>query len=311
MDDDIRWARPVSRFHPSRYLPFGRSRLAQASRWMESTHEVLRWERVRSASRRWAWWGAVLGLMLGVLLFAPASWLCGAIASASGQRLVLVESQGTVWSGSASVMLSAGPGSRDARILPTRLHWSLRPRGAGLALTLRDGCCLTGKPEVLIQPGWGRWRLRLATAAEGGGEVGHWPAGLLSGLGTPWNTLDLGGVLQLSAHDLVLESVQGRWRMTGQLDLALQQLSSRVTTLDHLGSYHLLMTGDPVSGAAALSLTTDEGPLQLQGSGTWSGAGGVHFLGQATAEEAQRAALDNLLNIIGRRDGDRSVLSIG
>jgi general secretion pathway protein N len=253
----------------------------------------------------------VLGLVLGVLLFAPASWLCSAIAQASGQRLVLVESQGTVWSGSASVMLSAGPGSRDARILPTRLHWSLRPRGGGLALTLWDGCCLTGKPEVLIQPGWGRWRLSLVTAAEGGGEVGHWPAGLLSGLGTPWNTLDLGGVLQLNAQNLVLESVQGRWRMTGQLDLALQQLSSRVTTLDHLGSYHLMMTGDPGSGAAALSLTTDEGPLQLQGSGTWSGASGVHFQGQATAEQAQRAALDNLLNIIGRRDGDRSVLSIG
>jgi general secretion pathway protein N len=63
-------------------------------------------------------------------------------------------------------------------------------------------------------------------------------------------------------------------------------------------------------GISLLSLSTDSGPLQLSGSGTW-GPAGVRFRGEARASEAERAALSNLLNIIGRRDGARSVISIG
>ena len=38
---------------------------------------------------------------------------------------------------------------------------------------------------------------------------------------------------------------------------------------------------------------------------------GLRFRGEATAAEAEAAALSNLLNIIGRRNGARSVISIG
>lgn len=307
---DVRWARAPSIFSPSRYLA-ARGRRAGNSRWMESSHEALRWERVRLASRRWAISGALVGLVLGVLLFAPAAWLCSWITQATGQRLMLVEAQGSVWSGDAALILTAGPGSRDARALPGRLSWTLRPKGLGLLLTLSDTCCLVGRPQVWVQPGWGRLRLSVLTAADGTGDIGRWPAAILAGLGTPWNTLDLGGMLHLSAQGLVLESVQGRWRVTGQADLSMQQMSSRVTTLDHLGSYHVTLIGDPASGAATVSLTTEEGALQLSGSGSWSDANGLHFQGQAEASGADQSALDNLLNIIGRRDGARSILSIG
>jgi general secretion pathway protein N len=37
----------------------------------------------------------------------------------------------------------------------------------------------------------------------------------------------------------------------------------------------------------------------------------VRFRGEARAAEGSQAALDNLLNIIGRRQGERSVISIG
>jgi general secretion pathway protein N len=71
-----------------------------------------------------------------------------------------------------------------------------------------------------------------------------------------------------------------------------------------------------LSGAAAdnsptrLTLSTQDGPLQLTGSGTW-GPGGVRFRGEARAAAVDEAALSNLLNIIGRRDGAKSVISIG
>ena len=60
----------------------------------------------------------------------------------------------------------------------------------------------------------------------------------------------------------------------------------------------------------SLTLTTTEGSLHLTGNGTL-GAGGMRFRGEARAAEGQEAALSNLLNIIGRREGARSVISIG
>jgi general secretion pathway protein N len=57
-------------------------------------------------------------------------------------------------------------------------------------------------------------------------------------------------------------------------------------------------------------LSTIDGGLQLSGNGTL-GASGFRFRGEATATDADRSALVNLLNIIGRRDGARSVIAIG
>ena len=59
-----------------------------------------------------------------------------------------------------------------------------------------------------------------------------------------------------------------------------------------------------------LRLSTIDGGLQLSGNGTL-GASGFRFRGEATATDADRSALVNLLNIIGRRDGARSVIAIG
>ncbi|MFX8887381.1 hypothetical protein ABTM83_20315, partial [Acinetobacter baumannii] len=73
------------------------------------------------------------------------------------------------------------------------------------------------------------------------------PAGLLAGLGTPWNTLQLGGSLRLSARELKLESVQSRWRQSGELQLDLLNMSSRVSTVAPLGSYRFTVTADPAN----------------------------------------------------------------
>lgn len=286
-------------------LPPGR--FAGTSRWLESTQEVARWERVRRAGMRWGLWGAALGTLIGVLLFAPAAWLAGSVGRATEGRLLLADAQGTIWTGSAVAVLTGGPGSRDARTLPGRLSWTLRPRGMGLALTLEQPCCLNGRPVVTVKPGLGRM---LLTVDGGADWLGQWPAAWLAGLGTPWNTLDLGGALRLSTQGLALEWVQGRWRMAGQAELALREVSSRVTTLERLGSYRLMIAGDASTGGASLSLFTESGALQLSGAGQWDGAG-ARFRGEARAADGQQGALDNLLNIIGRRAGDRSIISIG
>ncbi len=110
---------------------------------------------------------------------------------------------------------------------------------------------------------------------------------------------------------MTVEAVQGRWLVDGRADLELIGVSSRLSTLPTLGSYRLSVSGDAANaGTAQLNLSTLEGALQLSGAGT-SGAGKLRFRGEARAQATDEAALSNLLNIIGRRDGARSVISIG
>lgn len=290
---------------------------ALTTRWLESTMEVARWENMRKAGRRWGWWGAGLGALVGLVVYAPASWLAQGLVELSGKRLLLAESQGTIWRGDAVVVLTGGPGSRDARALPGRLNWTMHPSGLGLRLTFQQDCCIPTPVVMQVAFGMGRVKADVrmpvagdaAGALQSAGEIGHWPAAWLGGLGTPWNTLQLAGALRLSSRDLSLEWAQGRLRIEGQADLMLENVASRVTTLDRLGSYRLNLGGD-AQGLLQMQLNTLDGALQLSGQGGVS-SGGMRFRGEARASEAERGALDNLLNIIGRREGDRSVISIG
>ena len=280
------------------------------TRWLESTLEVARWEHMRRAGRRWGWWGATLGGVIGVSLFAPASWLASGLSLATNQRFLLAEAEGTVWTGSAVMVLTGGPGSRDARALPGRTFWTLRPRGLALALELRQDCCMPTPVTLLLKPGWAQVSASVLPADPSGqGRVGEWPAAWLGGLGTPFNTLQLGGVMNLTAQGVQWQWVKGRMALQGQVQLTLSHVSSRVTTLPELGSYRLSLTGQG-DGPMNLMMQTDQGALQLSGSGA-VGAFGVRFRGEASASPADRPALNNLLNIIGRRTGDRSVISIG
>ena len=279
-----------------------------ATGWGDSTYAELSWDKSRSAATRWALAGIVFGVLAALILFAPAAWLASAVASATNERVLLADARGTVWSGSAVAVLTGGPGSRDASSLPGRIEWTLGLQGLGLALNARHACCLNGTVTLQVQPGFGRVGVTLVPPR---GWVGQWPSAFLGGLGTPWNTLQLGGVVRLVSPALKLESAQGRWVVEGRADMELVSVSSRLTTLETLGSYKLTLTGDAATpGTSQLSLSTQDGALQLSGNGTW-GPGGVRFRGEASAAPTDEAALSNLLNIIGRRDGAKSVITIG
>ncbi|MBK1712311.1 type II secretion system protein N [Rubrivivax gelatinosus] len=260
------------------------------------------WNPGRRIGRRWAVGGALLGTAVALVAFAPAAWLTGALARASGERFLLADAQGSIWNGSAVAVLTGGPGSRDAAALPGRLHWTLRPAGAGIMLRARQACCIDGELALRVEAGLGRWRVTLPA-----GPVGRWPAAWLAGLGTPFNTLGLGGSLALASQGLVAESAAGRWSLAGGATLAADNLSSRLTTLDRLGSYRIALAGGDVP---RLTLSTLQGPLLLSGDGQWS-ARGLRLRGEASAEPGSEPVLNNLLNIIGRRQGTKAVISIG
>lgn len=289
---------------------------AYVTRGFESTLEAMRWDTVRKAGRRWAWAGAILGGLIGTVAFAPASWLANRVSHWSGDRLLLADAKGTIWRGQAVAILTGGPGSRDVRALPGRLNWTLRWQERGVRVVLQHDCCLPQPVAVQVRPGWGQTRVDIGLVPAGQpqawqrtGALGQWPAAWLGGLGTPWNTMQLSGVMRVSSDQLALERRAGQWHISGQADVWLDNVASRVSTLDRLGSYHLALKADP-QGQVGMTLRTVDGALQLSGRGTLS-AHGAQFRGEARAGEAERGALDNLLNIIGRRVGERSVISIG
>jgi general secretion pathway protein N len=250
---------------------------------------------------RWALAGALPGLLCAIALFAPARWLTGAVERATEGRVLLSEPRGTVWNGSAHLLLAGGAGSTDALALPSRLDWRLRPRWNGVYAELATGCCITQPLAMRVQRRLGGTRITLADVRS------QWPAALLAGLGTPWNTLQFDGDLLLGTQGLSVEWVEGRLAITGRAELMAQRLSSRLSTLRPMGSYRITVLGGTTP---TLQLDTLEGSLQLTGSGQWVGSR-LHFTGTASAAPDREAALSNLLNIIGRRSGARSIITIG
>lgn len=251
----------------------------------------------------WAWGlgGAALGLLLALLLFAPAQWLADGVQRASGGHVVLNEPRGTVWNGSAQLVLTGGPGSSDSAALPSRLDWRLRPALGGLRAEVNAPCCTPQPLVVRWRPRWGGSQAAVADTRS------LWPAALLAGLGTPWNTLQLDGELTLSTQGLTLEWTEGRLAIAGRAELTAQRVSSRLSTLRPMGSYRITVQGGNVP---TLQVDTLEGSLQLSGRGQFVGSR-LRFSGEASAAPEREAALANLLNIIGRRSGARSIITIG
>lgn len=249
----------------------------------------------------WAWAGTLVGALLALVLFAPARWLADAVTHGTGQQLLLAEPRGTVWQGSARLALAGGVGSQDIAALPGRVQWTLSPNLTGLRLSLLAECCTAEALQLRALPLLGGFRLELADAQS------QWPAAVLAGLGTPWNTLQPTGQLSLQSQGLSAEWNAGRLLVAGSAVLEARNMGSRLSTLRPMGSYRLMLQGGP---SVSLKLETIEGSLQLAGSGQWVGSR-LRFTGEASAAPEREAALTNLLNIIGRRNGPRSIITLG
>ncbi|MET0383752.1 MAG: type II secretion system protein N [Burkholderiaceae bacterium] len=296
---------------------------------------------------RFALIGAALGLAVGAVAFLPASLVAGAVARATDGQFILAEAEGTVWNGSALPVLTGGPDSRDASVLPSRLEWRLRPRWNGVALHLSQDCCLAHGVDLQVRRRLDAWQVAIvgpdetgapdapdappSRAAVASGElspaavamaaatpIGQWPMGWLEGRGFPWNTIHPGGLLTLTTHRLSFLLRDGHWRTLGSAQVEIRQASSRLTTLDTLGTYRILIEADPGTetrpgeGAtrAIVWISTLDGALVIDGRGL-IGATGARLRAEAHAAAGSESALNNLLNLIGRRNGALSVISIG
>ena len=179
--------------------------------------------------------GSTLGLVAALTLFAPAAWLGAALTRLSQGRLLLQDARGTVWTGSSRLLLTGGSGSRDLSALPGRIDWRLRPTWAGLTLALNAPCCTSAPVLGTFHLGWQTQDLYIDNA------ILQWPAALLMGLGTPFNTIQAEGSLRLSTQQLVLQRFEGRVAFAGAVQLQATDISSRLSTVAPMGSYQLVL----------------------------------------------------------------------
>jgi len=259
---------------------------------------------VPRAPWRWAALGLCLGALPALALWAPARWLAAGVQQASGGQLQLQQAQGTVWTGSARLVLTGGAGSEDQAALPGRVRWRLRPAWGGAQAEIAADCCTAQPLTLRAALGLGALQLQITDGQS------QWPAGVLAGLGTPWNTVQPQGRLQLVTTGLALQWAAGRMQLQGQARLDALDMSSRLSTLRPMGSYRLLLQGGSGGQAPQLTLSTLDGALLLSGNGQWVGQR-LRFTGEASAAPERAAALANLLNIIGRRSGARSIITLG
>ena len=251
--------------------------------------------------RLWLWalagWG--LGLLLSAVFYAPANWVAAGVAHASQGKVQLADAQGRVWQGSARLLLI--PGGQRAVLLPGRVQWTLGFAGFGLRLQVLPDCCASRAVALHFQPSFGEQRLQVQDL-----DV-RLPAALLAGLGTPFNTVGFGGTVQLRSPQLLLSQRSGKnWQLQGSAQMQLSQLSSSLSTLPALGSYQVDVTG---GAEPQVQLRTLTGVLQMQGQGGWHN-GRFGFSGQAQAAPGSEASLDNILNVIGQRQGVLSMIRI-
>ena len=319
-----------------------RLRPAKGSRPAFSPPPVEGQVRLLQRHRKLAIAGAVLGLVVGSVATLPASLLANAVASATSDQFLLAEAEGTIWHGSAITVLTGGAGSHDASVLPTRLEWTLRPHWNGVSVHLRQDCCLAHGMDLSLRRTLDAWQVNVIgpdergkpvasavkiTPGAGGADaaalaaatpLGQWPMGWLEGRGFPWNTIHPGGVLTLTTHNLSFALKGGHWSTLGSAQAEVRQASSRLTTLDSLGTYRVLIQPDPSTqlqpGEGATRdlvwISTLDGALLIDGRGL-IGATGVRIRAEAHAAPGSEAALNNLLNLIGRRNGASSAISIG
>lgn len=259
--------------------------------------------RLSRAAAPWGWAlsGGVLGLGLALVFFAPAAWLAAALDDATQGQVQVIEPRGTLWTGSGRLLLAGGSGSRDSAALPGRIDWTLRPAWFGLSFKLHAACCTPTPLRARLQWGWDAQAVRFDNSSS------EWPTAMLTGLGTPWNTVQAEGSLQVTTQDLTIERASGRWVLAGNAQLRALNVSSRLSTVRPMGSYQVLLTG---GAAPTLELTTLSGTLKLSGRGNWVGPR-LRFSGVASVEPEMSDAFMNLLNIIGRRQGAQSIITLG
>jgi len=235
-------------------------------------------------------WGApAFGLAAyaaALVALAPATLIDGRLQSASEGRLRLAEARGSLWSGAGWIEVRDAQGKAG---VARRLAWRVLPGSllrARLVAQATLGQAARPFPVTLSLS-----RVEIADAAL------QLPAAAL-GLGVPaLAPLRLSGEVLVSIAQLSL----GRGGVHGEATLQWRAAGSALTPVAPLGDYEVRFkaAGTAVHGA----LRTLEGPLELEGEGSWSSGAAPSYLVTARVQPRHQEQLAPLLRLIAVERG--------
>lgn len=232
--------------------------------------------------RRRSWVGLLACATLSLLAHLPASLLDARIAAMSDGRWRLSAASGTVWQGQGQLLYHAAGGE----VLPmSTLAWQWQP-AALWSLAWQWQLWSDGTPGQL------RWQGRQLAVQQFALQL---PVAALSSFSPKWQSARLGGQLQLQLAHAQL----GPDGVRAQGSLQWLAAVSPLSPLQPFGSYALEVEGD--SEPLRLRLRTLQGPLQLQGQGSYA-AGRLQLAGTAGSDAAQYEALKPVLLMLGQPD---------
>lgn len=189
----------------------------------------------------------------GLIAWAPATLVDAELRSKSSGKLRLSQAHGTIWAGSGSLELrdssnrNAVAMDLDWRVLPESL-W--RGRLIGEVTLERQG-----RPFIIaVSPS----KVEITNA-----DI-NLPAPTMALAEPRLKPLKLSGEVQLHATNLSLAS----GGMLGNITLQWRRAGSAFSPVSPIGSYQLQLNGEGKQLSAML--TTLQGPLQLDGSGSWT-----------------------------------------
>jgi general secretion pathway protein N len=243
----------------------------------------------------------IASIALTMMMFLPATWMAALVERQTAGRLTLGDAHGTLWRGSAFIGGAASGSDPLTPLLPGRFSWHLSPM-----VLLGSVNAELENAESLSQPisvsgSWHQWQVSPGAILL--------PAERLAALGAPLNTVQPSGQMRLSWQLLQLTQQDGTIGVTGTMNLAMNNIGSRMSPVKPLGSYNLTL--DWHGERADVTLKTVKGPMLLNGSGMFDN-GHLQFSGRAEAEAGQDERLANFLNLLGqrRREGDKDVIAL-
>ena len=238
--------------------------------------------------------------LLSVMAFAPARWLGQLLEQQSKGRLSLMDADGTLWRGAASLGIAASANEPVMLLLPGRFQWQLSPLLLIGRVNFRLANAESLSHPLLLTGSWQQWQLGKASLLI--------PAERLVGMGAPLNTLALSGRIRVMWDDLRASAKGGQVELHGAITFAMDDIASRMSPIKPLGNYRL----DTVwqGQQATLNLRAVQGPLLLQGDGMFKN-GRIQFAGTADAAPGHEEKLANLLNLLGQRrqQGGKNVIA--
>ncbi len=257
------------------------------------------------------------GVIASVLIVnAPAAWLGALISKATHRSFGFAESWGTVWNGSAQLIIHRS--DKEVLRVPEAIAWTM-----SINSVLNQSATISLSSAALQAPVTITLQGKNVQINRGQYSL---PADSLNTLGAPFNTLKPSGDVRLN-WPVFSTTLDAQSPPAVPLTVNIQSLRSSVTGAQVLGDY--TVTATPKMSAApntsnvsnatprwTVQLSTNNNgaspaSLLLSGSGELglSGAPQFDLSAQAANPQAQQH-LQALLNFLGRKQGDAYVLRV-